>query len=137
MVAKQLKECPVFSDKDDRARLTATALEAYRNLSKNWKLSAEDAAALIAVPISIWGLIERSEWSGILSQDQLTRVSALVGIFMNLQGLFSEEYAHRWVGLPNKGPIFGGRSPVEAMVEDGVPCMIETRRYVEALQLGL
>lgn len=126
-----------FTDEGDRARLTPTALEAYRNLANIWKLSAEDAAALIAVPSSTWGLIETSEWSGILSQNQLTRVSALVGIFMALKDLFDDEYSRRWAVSPNKGPIFGGRSPVEAMVEEGIPGMVETRRYVEALQLGL
>lgn len=127
----------VFADERDRARLTATALEAYRNLSKNWKLSPEDAAALIAVPLSTWDLIATGEWSGILSQDQLTRVSALVGIFMALNGLFNDEYSRHWAVLPNRGPIFGGRSPVDAMIHDGVPCMVETQRYIEALQLGL
>lgn len=126
-----------FADDGDRDRLTPTGLEAYRNLATNWKLSAVDAAALIDVPLSTWRLIETDEWSGILSQDQLTRVSALVGIYLALDGLFAQEYSDRWLVLSNKNPIYGGRSPVEAMIEDGIPCMLETRRYIEAVQLGL
>ena len=45
--------------------------------------------------------------------------------------------ADRWVGLRNRGPMFAGRAPLEAMVEGGLPVIMETRDYVDALRGGL
>jgi hypothetical protein len=72
-----------------------------------------------------------------LSQDQLTRVSALVGLFKGLALLFADDMADRWPRLANRGPLFARRTPIEAMVEGGIPRMIEARRYVDAARGGL
>jgi hypothetical protein len=45
--------------------------------------------------------------------------------------------ADRWPKLVNRGPIFDRRTPIQAMVEGGIPRMIETRQYIDALRGGL
>jgi hypothetical protein len=75
-------------------------------------------------------------WEKSLSQDQLTRVSALVGVFKGLHLLFADEMADRWMRLLNKGPLFENRTPIEAMMEGGIPTMLEVRRHVDALRAG-
>jgi hypothetical protein len=45
--------------------------------------------------------------------------------------------ADRWPTLKNIGPLFGGNTPVDAMIEGGIPLMIEVRRYVDAMRGGL
>jgi uncharacterized protein (DUF2384 family) len=75
-------------------------------------------------------------WENSLSQDQLTRVSALVGVFKGLHLLFADEMADRWMRLPNKGPLFENRTPIEAMIEGGIPIMLDVRRHVDALRAG-
>jgi hypothetical protein len=45
--------------------------------------------------------------------------------------------ADRWPKLANKGPIFRHKSPVQAMIEGGIPVMLETRRHVDAVRGGL
>ncbi|HLY07149.1 MAG TPA: hypothetical protein VKR31_15495, partial [Rhizomicrobium sp.] len=72
-----------------------------------------------------------------LSQDQLTRVSALVGTFKALHLLFADGMADRWPQLPNKGPLFENRRPIDAMIEGGIPRMLDVRRYVDAVRGGL
>jgi hypothetical protein len=72
-----------------------------------------------------------------MSQDQLTRVSALVGTFKALHLLFVDGMADRWPQLPNKGPLFDNRRPIDAMIEGGIPRMLDVRRYVDAARGGL
>jgi hypothetical protein len=126
-----------FADEGDRARLTPAALEAVRNLAVAWKLTGDDAAALLGVSASTWDRIRSASWKQALSQDQLTRVSALVGVFKALHILFADGMADRWPRLPNAGPLFGNRDPVTAMVDGGIPVMLDVRRYVDALRGGL
>jgi hypothetical protein len=45
--------------------------------------------------------------------------------------------ADRWPRLRNSGPLFGNLSPIEAMIERGIPGMIEIRQHVDALRGGL
>ena len=126
-----------FADESERARLTPAALEAVRNLAVAWKLTGDDAAALLGVSASTWDRIRSGSWKQALSQDQLTRVSALVGIFKALHLLFADGMADRWPRLLNAGPLFGNRDPVTTMVDGGIPVMLDVRRYVDALRGGL
>lgn len=143
--AAQLQERPVsrggaistFAETPERRRLSATALKAFVRLAERWELGNGEASTLLGVSASTWDRIKAGRWDGELSQDQLTRVSALVGIFKGLHLLFADGMADRWPRLPNRGPIFERSSPIAAMVEGGIPRMLETRRYVDALRGGL
>lgn len=81
--------------------------------------------------------MKSGKWEGTLSQDQLTRASALIGIFKALNLLFADSMADRWPRLVNRAPLFGQRSPIDAMIEGGIPLMLESRQYVDALRGGL
>jgi uncharacterized protein (DUF2384 family) len=81
--------------------------------------------------------MKRRDRTDPLSQDQLTRVSALVGTFKALHLLFADAMADRWPHLPNKGPLFESRRPIDAMIEGGIPRMLEVRRYVDAVRGGI
>ena len=126
-----------FAGEKDRERLTPAALEACRNLAKAWNVTGDEMAALLGVSPSTWDRIRGGTWRQALSQDQLTRASALIGLFKGLHLLFADAMADRWVRLQNSGPLFANRSPIEAMIEGGIPVMIEVRRYVDALRGGL
>ena len=76
-------------------------------------------------------------WEGALSQDQLTRASALIGLFKGLHLLFADDMADRWPRLVNTAPVFDRLSPVQAMIEGGIPRMLEPRQYIDALRGGL
>jgi len=113
-----------------------------RKLAAEWGVTGEQMAALLAVSPSTWDRMAAGTWTQAFNQDQMTRVSALVGIFKGLHLLFAADaeggsMADRWPRLHNEGPLFAGKSPIEAMIEGGIPVMIEVRRYVDALRGGL
>lgn len=130
-------EPQTFASEADRARLTAVALKAFKSLADRWRLSNDEAAALLGVSGSTWDRIKGGRWQGGLGQDQLTRVSALVGIYKGLHLLFADDMADRWCRLSNRGPLFDRRSPIEAMIEGGIPRMLDVRRYIDAVRGGL
>ena len=126
-----------FAGEDDRKRLTGAAVKAVLRLVEAWNGSNAEGAALLGVSPSTWDRMKAGTWEGTLSQDQLTRASALIGLFKGLHLLFADDMADRWPRLPNRAPVFDRRSPVEAMVEGGIPRMLETRLYIDALRGGL
>ena len=126
-----------FADEADRVRLTPAAIDAIKSVAKAWGLSAQEASDLLSVSPSTWDRIRGGEWQQSLSQDQLTRVSAMVGVYRGLHLLFADDMADRWVRLRNSGPLFQNLTPIEAMRERGIPGMIEVRLYVDALRGGL
>lgn len=126
-----------FAEEADRDRLSAVGLKAYRRLIVAWDLSGQQAAALLGVSLSTWERMKPEGQDKSLSQDQMTRISALVGIYKALHLLFADGMADRWPQLENRGPLFARRSPIAAMIEGGIPQMLEVRRYVDAVRGGL
>ena len=128
----------VFAEEVERRRYTPAALRAYLAIVDKWGLSGAQAAALLAVSTSTWERIKRNaEKAAPLNQDQLTRLSALVGIYKGLHLLFADDLADRWVGLANRGALFSGQTPIDSMIEGGIPQMIDVRRHVDALRGAL
>jgi uncharacterized protein (DUF2384 family) len=125
------------SESAARARLSGTAAKAFLRLAGRWDLSNPEAASLLGVSISTWERMKRGDRSEPLSQDQLTRISALVGMFKGLHLLFADAMADKWPGLPNQGPLFAGRRPIDALIDGGIPRMLEARRYIDAVRGGL
>lgn len=126
-----------FAADDDRQRLTGAAVKAVLRLADAWGVSNAQGAALLGVSESTWDRMKAGSWQGALSQDQLTRASALIGLFKGLHLLFANDLAERWPTLANRAPVFDRLSPVEAMIEGGIPRMLETRQYIDALRGGL
>lgn len=126
-----------FADESDRRRLSDTAVKAVLRLVDAWDGSNAEGAALLGVSESTWDRMKAGRWDGTLSQDQLTRASALIGVFKGLHLLFADGMADRWPRLPNRAPVFDRKSPIAAMIEGGIPRMLETRQYIDALRGGL
>ncbi|HEY0790922.1 MAG TPA: antitoxin Xre-like helix-turn-helix domain-containing protein [Chthoniobacterales bacterium] len=131
-------ESPNLADAATRERLTLAAVQAVVRLADLWQLNTAEVCALLGdVSPRTWFRIKAGGWSGALSQDTLTRISALVGIFKGLRILFSEPLADEWVRLPNTGRLYGGQRPIDAMVAGGIPKMLEVRRHVDAMRGGM
>jgi hypothetical protein len=126
-----------FAREEDRRRLSGVAIKAFTRVVEAWGLTNAEAAALLGVSGSTWDRIKRGGRAEALSQDQLTRASAIIGLYKGLQLLFADDKSVRWPSLKNRGPIFGGSTPVEAMIAGGIPLMLEARRYVDAARGGL
>ncbi len=126
-----------FAGEADRRRLTPPALKALVRLMAAWRVTKPQAAALIGVSPSTWDRIRQDRWQQTLTQDQLMRASALIGIYKALHLLFVDTLADQWPTLRNTGPLFENLTPVESMIEGGIPQMIEVRAHVDALRGGL
>lgn len=130
---------PNLGDAATRARLSPAAIDGMVRLAAIWHLTNAEICALMGdVSERSWFRMKGAQGRrGALSQDTLTRISALVGIFKGLRLLFSEPLSDEWVRLPNTGALYGGRRPVDAMIEGGIPKMLEVRRHIDALRGGL
>ena len=129
---------PNLSDAATRERLTPSAVDGMVRIAAIWRLTGPEVCALLGdVSERTWFRMKKGEWSGTLSQDTLTRISALIGIFKGLRLLFSEPLSDEWVRLNNKGPLYGGWRPLDTMIEGGIPKMLEVRRHIDALRGGL
>ena len=131
------RHIPDLSQHEVRATFNDAAIEALKRLTAVWRLNSRQAATLLGESERTWFRIKSGEWDGILSQDNLTRASALIGIYKGLHLLFSDPLADEWVRIPNSDPLFAGLSPVEYMTRGGIEAMLQTRSTIDALRGGL
>jgi hypothetical protein len=120
----------------DAEQVFNVAAKAFVRIADAWGLNNAVASELIAVSPRTWARMKTGEWVGKLSRDQLLRVSALTGLYKALHLYFGDDLADRWVSLRNTGPLFVGNAPEEAMIAGGLPFIMETRNYVDALRGG-
>lgn len=116
----------------------------FAQVMKRWKLQDHEAAALLGVDLKEWHQLQASAQhfqdsqapSGdnhpSLSNEQLERVGIVVHMLITLRRLLKEETANRWVRMRNTNPVFGGATPIEVMVEGGLPKMRAARDYLDA-----
>ena len=62
-------------------------------------MTGNEMATLLGVSPSTWDRIKGDTWGQALSQDQLTRASAIIGVFKGLHLLFADTMADRWVSF--------------------------------------
>lgn len=116
--------------------MTRVALQVFNNIATEWKLSLSEAAELADMPESTWKRAKKPDYSGNLTKDQMLRLSALVGIYKALKLYFSAPIAAEWMRLPNQGPLFHGKRPVDTLIENGLPQFLYVRNYLDALRGG-
>ena len=120
-----------LTDKAERERLSPSALRAFFNMVERWGIRDEDARVLLGGlsngPYYKW----RKDPDRTLDTDMLTRISYLIGIFKALNILYGEKLADEWVRLPNRNPVFGGRTPLSYMMAGGVPALQTVRRLLD------
>lgn len=117
----------------DRA---AVALKAWARIAGAWSLTLGEAAALADMSESTWKRARKPGFAGDLTQDQMLRLSALIGIYKALTLYFGEDIAPRWMTLPNRGPLFDGARPVDTLFAEGLPQFLRVRDYLDALRGG-
>lgn len=129
---------PDFTSAATRDRLTPVAISGVLPILEAWRVKSEDARMLFGdIAERSWYRLKAGTWSGTLTQDQLMRASALVGIYKGLHLLFIGALADEWPLLPNAGAPFDGQTPVQHMVRGGIPTLLETRQHVDGLRGGL
>lgn len=115
---------------------TATIVKAVARAAELWELRNVDAAALFDVPLATWNRMKAGQFRGTLDRDKLMRASLITGIFKGLRLLFNGPLEYGWPRAQNAGLPYQGRSPVEFMIDGGIPAMMRVRDHVDALRGG-
>ncbi len=131
-----LRKMPDLSDPKERARLSPAAIAAFLRIAELWELKNEQAMALLGgMSNGKYHDLKRHRVV-ILGQDELTRISYIIGIFKSLNVLFSTRLANQWVQLENINPMFKGAPPIQVMLRNGIPALMETRRLLDSRRGG-
>jgi hypothetical protein len=129
---------PDLGSRTERDRLSASGLKAFFAIAERWKLRDEEARGLLGGPAaSTFYEMKRQPEGRILDQDRLTRISFLIGIFKALHILHGEALADVWIRMPNANPIFAGTTPLEYLLNGGLPAFQTIRRLLDARRGGL
>jgi hypothetical protein len=125
-----------LSKKENRARLSPAAIKGLFRIVEHWKLRDEDTRVLLGgiSSGSFYGL--KNKTPKILDEDQLARISLIVGIYKALHILYSDKLANAWITLPNANPMFGGDSPFSYMGKGGIPAFVRVRQLLDARRGG-
>lgn len=100
-----------------------------------WQIPIERAGELLGgMPRST--VYKLKSAAGTLRQDELTRISYIVGIYKALHILLPDVLADRWVTQPNDNPLFRGQTPVDFIVLAGIPGLQQVRSLVDGERGG-
>jgi Protein of unknown function (DUF2384) len=125
-----------LSRRENQIRLSPAAIKGLLRIAEHWKLRDEDTRALLGGMSngSFYGL--KSRRAKTLDEDQLTRISLLVGVFKALNILYSPKLANSWISLPNTNPMFSGSSALDYIKKGGIPALIRVRQVLDARRGG-
>lgn len=131
-----LRKTPDLADPATRERLSSAAITAFLRIAEFWNLKNEECMDLLG-GISNGKLhsLKKSR-KGSLTQDELTRVSCLIGIYKALNILFGQNLANQWVRRPNSNPMFNNASPLSLLIHGGIPALINVRRLLDSRRGG-
>lgn len=123
-------------DPATRRRMTQSALPALLRLTDAWGLTDQQTADLLGgLSLSTLRRWRRSTPED-LGIDGLTRASYVLGIYRALHVVLDDANADRWMTLPNDGPMFAGRTPLEVALRGGIPALDRVRAHLDGVRGG-
>ncbi|HUH63556.1 MAG TPA: MbcA/ParS/Xre antitoxin family protein [Terracidiphilus sp.] len=127
---------PDLSRLETRERLSQSAVEGLFRIAEKWRVSPETVGELLGgVPRS--SVYKLRSAAGTLRQDELTRISYVVGIYKALHILLPDDLADRWMTQPNDYFLFAGQTPLGFVLRMGIPGLQQVRSYLDAARGGL
>jgi hypothetical protein len=130
-------KAPDLTDPSEREQLSAAAMRGFLNIAQRWSLTEVQSRALLGgIASSTYHAWKSHPKRTKLTQDTLTRISLVIGIYKALQIYLGQPWADRWVTLGNRGSLFSGQPPVEFMIRAGQPGMVEVRRMLDSWRGG-
>jgi uncharacterized protein (DUF2384 family) len=125
-----------LSRRENRNRLSPAAIKGLMRVATRWHLRDDDARLLLGGMSNGSFYTLKSRTGKTLDEDQLTRVSLLIGIYKALNILYSQKLADSWMTLPNTNPMFGGDTPLSYVKRGGIPALIRVRQLLDARRGG-
>lgn len=130
----------VVNDPEIRARHSGPGIRGFLRVSAVWALSGPERMTLLGggrtrATLRNW---ERGTTRVVLSADELMRVSLVLAIHEELERLWRHApgLADTWLRRPRPEPPFRGMTPLDFMLAGGIPALLATRQYVDALAGG-
>jgi uncharacterized protein (DUF2384 family) len=113
--------------------LSQVAVRTFVGLVRAWGLDLrEQRAALGNVSKQTVYNWRREPERARLTDDQLDRISYLIGIYKALHVLFTRpEQADSWIRRPNAALPFGGKPAAELLFSGRLEDLIRVRRYLD------
>jgi hypothetical protein len=129
------QQAPDLNDPTTVSRLSR-GLPAGIRMLEQLQLNREQQGSLLG--LSSRSLQRASNSAKIdLTQDQLTRLSLVVGLYKALHILYDEHTAAGWLRRTNARFAFGGQTPFEYMRQGGIPAMYQVRQLLDADRSGM
>ena len=124
-------------DPEVRRRLSGPGMRSFFNIADAWGLSVNQQRGLLGWPATSTYHKYKAGQIGILSFDALSRISLLLGIYKALHILYPQaELADQWVKLRNSNPMFGGKAPLDLMIDGGIDGLQQVRRLLDSRRGG-
>ena len=126
---------PDLSQLETRERLSQSAVDGFFAVMEKWDVPVETAGDLLGgMPRS--SVYKLKTAAGTLRQDELTRISYLVGIYKALHILLPDNLADSWISQPNDDVLFAGQTPLGYMIRAGIPGIQQVRSLLDAARGG-
>jgi len=124
-----------------RRRVSGPGLRTFIAIADQYGIARRDRLSLLGEPRNStydeWVRKARNGAALFLPLDALMRISGVLGVHRSLCIVFPiRREALIWLKGPHQGQPFGGQSPLELMVDDGLDGIILVRQYLEAWRCG-
>jgi uncharacterized protein (DUF2384 family) len=131
----QFESVPDLSQVETRERLSQSSIDGFFAIVDKWQLQMETAGELLGgVPRSTIYRLRTA--AGTLKQDELMRISYIVGIYKALHILLPDDLADHWMSRPNDNPLFNGQPPLNYVIQTGIPGLQRVRSLLDAARGG-
>ena len=126
---------------ENRRRLSGPGLRTFVRIADLWGLDEEQRRLVLELPdestYQAWLEAAREHRDLELPVDVLMRISAVLGIHQALGVLHAhEDYGVAWLQGANSASPFGGRTPLDLMLDGSLEGLLTMRRLLDALVGG-
>lgn len=133
----QFDTIPDFSTLATRDRLSQSAVDGFFAITDRWGLTAKQRQGLLGGTVGRSTLHSLKTAAGTRKQDELTRISYIVGLYKALHILLPDKLADGWMTQANDHFLFGGQTPLEYILRTGIPGLQQVRRYLDSSRGGM
>lgn len=114
-----------LTNPEHRCSILAAGLKAWDRIAWYWQLTDEERLRLVPL-LQLEDPIENQAM-----RERATKLGLMIGIYRRLKILYSDQLACAWIKLPNTNPLFGGKRPMDVMIEGGIPVMAKVALLLE------
>ena len=126
-----------LADPSERVRLSPPGLKAFFRIMEKWDVRDPQARDLLGgISSGSFYELKRNYRKLPLSQDALTRVSFVIGIYKALNILYNPKFANAWMTFPTRTRCLAGPLLWTICSRNGQPGMMNVRRLLDARRGG-